>query len=314
MDFKSDPNCRAEALDIIKSLKVNGSFDQFRKECFSEILAQSSYQTLKKNVEDYVHKYLNDIKPNANTKKQILRDNIRRNLTESHFMNDGINRIIEELVEPKLEKTFIDKIDDLVNKETKTTTESSLPSSASQQTISLNASASSSSQPQSQQQQQLTQHSQQPHQDQVKSVKKVISIEDFIPTPTESKSSPAHNISNKLERKPSTPVTPKQAAASLPPKPIVKEKPSKPVESHSKPAQVKKELPRLKSSEANAEKPTSSLKHSLSNLDDDDTDLEADSTNEYNFNWKLKNTNLDLDDLSVSSINTTDLSDFDITE
>lgn len=104
MDFKSDPNCRAEALDIIKSLKVNGSFDQFRKECFSEILAQvreisdftseiflniyfsfklkSSYQTLKKNVEDYVHKYLNDIKPNANTKKQILRDNIRRNLTE----------------------------------------------------------------------------------------------------------------------------------------------------------------------------------------------------------------------------------------
>ena len=34
-------------------------------------------------------------------------------------MNDGINKIIEELVEPKIEKTFIDKIEDLVNKESK---------------------------------------------------------------------------------------------------------------------------------------------------------------------------------------------------
>jgi hypothetical protein len=32
-------------------------------------------------------------------------------------MNDGIRRIIEEIVEPKLEATFLDKIDTMVNKE-----------------------------------------------------------------------------------------------------------------------------------------------------------------------------------------------------
>ena len=32
-------------------------------------------------------------------------------------MNDGIRKIIEEIVEPKLETTFLDKIDTMVNKE-----------------------------------------------------------------------------------------------------------------------------------------------------------------------------------------------------
>lgn len=40
MDLKSDSNYKSEILDIIKSLKVNGSFDQFRKDCFAEILTQ----------------------------------------------------------------------------------------------------------------------------------------------------------------------------------------------------------------------------------------------------------------------------------
>ena len=44
MDFRLDPTCRAEILDIIKSLKVNGSFDQFRKECFANILTQVKIQ------------------------------------------------------------------------------------------------------------------------------------------------------------------------------------------------------------------------------------------------------------------------------
>lgn len=35
-------------------------------------------------------------------------------------MNDGINNIIEEIVEPKLEKTFIDKIETMVNRESNT--------------------------------------------------------------------------------------------------------------------------------------------------------------------------------------------------
>lgn len=105
MDLKSDANCKTEILDIIKSLKANGSFDQFRKDCFAEILTQVTYsymfifllkiyiifnlhlqkqtfQNLKKTVEEFVVNYLNDLKPNSQTKKTVLRDNVRRLLLE----------------------------------------------------------------------------------------------------------------------------------------------------------------------------------------------------------------------------------------
>ena len=128
-------------------------------------------------------------------------------------------------------------------------------------------------------------------QSQEQKFKKVISIEDFIPTPMESKSSPAHHTSKLLDKKPSissltaspahTPTTPKTF------NPNTKTIPSKETPKPSKPSvdskpiqQIKKELPRSKSSDV-SEKPSSSLKHSLSNLDDDDSDLETDPANEY---------------------------------
>ena len=40
MELKSEADYKSEILDIIKSLKANGSFDQFRKDCFAEILTQ----------------------------------------------------------------------------------------------------------------------------------------------------------------------------------------------------------------------------------------------------------------------------------
>jgi hypothetical protein len=45
MDLKSDANYKTEILDIIKSLKANGSFDQFRKDCFAEILTQVTFSS-----------------------------------------------------------------------------------------------------------------------------------------------------------------------------------------------------------------------------------------------------------------------------
>lgn len=69
-----------EILETVKQLKANGSFDQFRKDCFSEIVTLPKYHDLTKQVEDYVIRFLKEQKPNS--KKSIIRDKLRRSLNE----------------------------------------------------------------------------------------------------------------------------------------------------------------------------------------------------------------------------------------
>ena len=49
---------------------------------FNLHLQKQTFQNLKKTVEDFVVNYLNDLKPNSQTKKTVLRDNVRRLLLE----------------------------------------------------------------------------------------------------------------------------------------------------------------------------------------------------------------------------------------
>ena len=80
-----DHNIKVEILDVVKQLKANGSFDQFRKDCIAEIIAQPDYQELTKHVEEFVFKFLREQKQ-LNNQKSLIRDNLRRSLNEYFFI------------------------------------------------------------------------------------------------------------------------------------------------------------------------------------------------------------------------------------
>lgn len=68
------------ASDIVKEFKANGNFDQFRKDCFTEITSQSSFESLGKTVDEIVQKLLRE--HSQNLRKNEMRDFLRRKLNE----------------------------------------------------------------------------------------------------------------------------------------------------------------------------------------------------------------------------------------
>ena len=130
----NEANLKNSIADIVKEFKANGNFDQFRKDSFSEIISQSSFQNLVKTTEDYVQKILRE--QSHITKKNDLRDLLRRRLNEyailrllalnlnqiimfsfkrSSNLNNGINSLINQTIDPKIENNFKPIIDVMVN-------------------------------------------------------------------------------------------------------------------------------------------------------------------------------------------------------
>jgi hypothetical protein len=68
--------------EIAKEFKSSGQFDEFRKNCYTDIISQPSFQILKKNVQTFVHQTLEDKKWNINMKKNVVKENLRRKLNE----------------------------------------------------------------------------------------------------------------------------------------------------------------------------------------------------------------------------------------
>lgn len=71
-----------DILNYVRQLKANGTFDQFRKECLSEMEAKSEFKTLKSNVETFVQEYLSEQTWNSLLKKSDIRENLRKKISE----------------------------------------------------------------------------------------------------------------------------------------------------------------------------------------------------------------------------------------
>lgn len=71
--------------DIVKEFKANGNFDQFRKDCFAEMSAQTSFDNLGKNADDIVQRILKE--QSHSLRKNEMRDFIRRKLNELEIIS-----------------------------------------------------------------------------------------------------------------------------------------------------------------------------------------------------------------------------------
>ncbi|CAH1102717.1 unnamed protein product [Psylliodes chrysocephalus] len=99
---------------LVSELKSQGIFDQFRKECISDVDTKPAYQNLRQRVEGTVTTFLNQQAWSIDLNKNQLREQLRKNLHESGFLETGVERIVDQVVNPKISTVFLPKVEDVV--------------------------------------------------------------------------------------------------------------------------------------------------------------------------------------------------------
>ncbi|KRT80240.1 hypothetical protein AMK59_6574 [Oryctes borbonicus] len=99
---------------IVYELKSQGIFDQFRKECIADVDTKPAYQNLRQRVEGSVNGFLNKQKWSPDMNKNQLREMLKKNIQESGFLETGVERIVDQVVNPKINSIFLPKVTEVV--------------------------------------------------------------------------------------------------------------------------------------------------------------------------------------------------------
>ncbi|XP_055586653.1 biorientation of chromosomes in cell division protein 1-like 1 [Uranotaenia lowii] len=100
---------------IVHEVKSQGLFDQFRKECLADVDTKPAYQNLRQRVETSVSKFLAQQKWTDNIRhKNQLRDKLRKHIIDSGFLETGVERIVDQVVNPKISTVFHPKVEEIV--------------------------------------------------------------------------------------------------------------------------------------------------------------------------------------------------------
>ncbi|XP_048001555.1 biorientation of chromosomes in cell division protein 1-like 1 [Leguminivora glycinivorella] len=99
---------------LVYELKSKGIFDQFRKDCISDVDTRPAYQNLRQRVESSVALFLSrqTWKPDLN--KNQLREKLRKHILDGNYLEQGVERIVDQVVNPKVASVFIPQVEDLV--------------------------------------------------------------------------------------------------------------------------------------------------------------------------------------------------------
>ncbi|CAG2104523.1 unnamed protein product, partial [Medioppia subpectinata] len=99
---------------IVSRVKSGGIFDQFRRECLSDADTKPSFQNLLQRVEGYVSKFLSQQKWSPNINKNQLRERLRKQINESGMLKYGIEHLVEQVVNYKINSLFWPQIENVV--------------------------------------------------------------------------------------------------------------------------------------------------------------------------------------------------------
>lgn len=92
--------------DIVDRLKKEGLFDQFRKDFFSDIDTKPAFQHLRSKVVNYVSLFLDKYKWKPDLNKNQIRDNLRRHVNQWHMLSSGMDRIVEQVIDPQINQVL----------------------------------------------------------------------------------------------------------------------------------------------------------------------------------------------------------------
>ncbi|CAH2059010.1 unnamed protein product, partial [Iphiclides podalirius] len=99
---------------LVYELKSKGIFDQFRKDCIADVDTRPAYQNLRQRVESSVSTFLSRQCWQPDLNKNQLREKLRKHILDGNYLEQGVERIVDQVVNPKVASVFVPQVEDLV--------------------------------------------------------------------------------------------------------------------------------------------------------------------------------------------------------